>query len=192
MNNNNNREAWLISAVNVLARDFFTPLGASVPEVRVSTGFPRGSRGKNKAIGQCWAGICADDKRPQIFIHPELVDSSRVLDVLIHELVHATVGHLCGHKGNFKTLAVALGLAGQMTATHASDELKERLNEVIAEIGEYPHAKLNATESARKQSTRLIKCECTECGYIARTSAKWLDELGAPLCPCGAGAMLAG
>jgi hypothetical protein len=35
----------------------------------------------------------------------------------------------------------------------------------------------------KKQGTRLIKCECPECGYIARVTAKWLDEAGAPICP---------
>ena len=35
-----------------------------------------------------------------------------------------------------------------------------------------------------KQSTRLIKCECAECGYTMRTTTKWIETLGAPLCPC--------
>lgn len=34
-----------------------------------------------------------------------------------------------------------------------------------------------------KQSARLIKCVCPECGYIARTTRKWLDERGPPHCP---------
>lgn len=35
----------------------------------------------------------------------------------------------------------------------------------------------------KKQTTRMVKCECGECGYIARTSQKWLDEVGPPHCP---------
>lgn len=49
----------------------------------------------------------------------------------------------------------------------------------------YPHAELNAGKSGeKKQGTRLIKCECSACGYVCRTTSKWLEEIGAPLCPC--------
>ena len=33
-------------------------------------------------------------------------------------------------------------------------------------------------------TTRLFKAECLSCGYIIRTTRKWLDGEGAPLCPC--------
>lgn len=32
--------------------------------------------------------------------------------------------------------------------------------------------------------TRLVKVQCGSCAYTARTTRKWLDELGPPLCPC--------
>lgn len=35
----------------------------------------------------------------------------------------------------------------------------------------------------KKQSARMMKCECTECGYLVRTAKKWLDEKGPPHCP---------
>lgn len=34
----------------------------------------------------------------------------------------------------------------------------------------------------KKKGTYLIKCECPDCGYVVRTTAKWL-ELGDPICP---------
>ncbi len=37
---------------------------------------------------------------------------------------------------------------------------------------------------------RLHKAECQGCSYIVRVSAKWLDSVGPPVCPCGAGTML--
>lgn len=41
-----------------------------------------------------------------------------------------------------------------------------------------------------KEASRLLKVCCASCGYIARTTRKWLDTLGAPLCPIdGHGAM---
>lgn len=32
--------------------------------------------------------------------------------------------------------------------------------------------------------SRLRKVSCDRCGYIARTTRKWLAERGAPICPC--------
>ena len=107
-----------------------------------------------------------------------------MLDLLLHELIHATVGTHEGHKGAFKRLAVACGLSGKMTATIAGEALTPRLADIVASLGEYPHSALNPASGAKKAGTRLIKCECLECGYIVRTTSKWLDDMGAPICPC--------
>ena len=32
--------------------------------------------------------------------------------------------------------------------------------------------------------SRLKKVACGACGYTARVTTKWLDQAGAPLCPC--------
>ncbi|HCF6730452.1 TPA: hypothetical protein NII60_000284 [Pseudomonas aeruginosa] len=39
------------------------------------------------------------------------------------------------------------------------------------------------TTAKKKQSTRLKKVECSECGYVARVTQKWLDKSGPPHCP---------
>lgn len=39
------------------------------------------------------------------------------------------------------------------------------------------------------QTTRMLKCVCGKCGYTARTTRKWIDLKGAPLCPCAGEAM---
>lgn len=177
-----NREEWLMKAIEKLGKKIESN-GATMVEVRVSVGFPKASgRDSNKVIGQCFNGIASDDGRPQIFISPILDDSARVLDVLLHELIHAVLPLGAGHGAPFKRLAVACGLTGQMTATVASDELKAELTDIIAELGEYPHARLDVS-GVKKQGTRLIKCYCPECGYTVRTSQKWLDLGGAPICP---------
>ena len=180
-----NREQWLINATEQLKDRLFNNTDYTVPEVRVSVGFPKGRGGRNgaKAIGQCWSGACSEDGRPQIFIHPEITDSNRVMDILAHEQVHASVGTEAGHGAPFKRLAVAIGLEGQMTATVASSRLNTVLTEIVGVIGEYPHSKLNAEQGAKKQTTRMIKTECSECGYIAYLSRKWIAEAGTPICP---------
>ncbi len=33
------------------------------------------------------------------------------------------------------------------------------------------------------RTTRMIKCYCPQCGYIARVSMKWIRREGAPHCP---------
>jgi hypothetical protein len=37
-----------------------------------------------------------------------------------------------------------------------------------------------APASAKKKW--MWKCECTQCGYLVRTTARWL-EVGPPICP---------
>ena len=114
-------------------------------------------------------------------IEPSISESSRAVDILIHEICHAlTLGD--GHGKLFKQCALSVGLTGKMTATIASDSLKLKIDEWIKAIGEYPHAKLTLNDNRKKQSTRLIKCEC-ECGYNIRITRKWLNDLGAPICP---------
>lgn len=181
------REEWLQAGINGLA-EMFKEIGETVPEVYVSVGFPKGARGKGKAIGQCHPSALSGDEKAHIFIHPMLTESARVLDVLAHEMIHALDNCESGHKGRFAKVAKALGLEGKMTATVAGEELQTRLNALVKQLGEYPHALLNESDKG-KQSTRMIKCECEECGYVVRTSRKWIDEMGAPICPCQMGIM---
>ncbi len=41
----------------------------------------------------------------------------------------------------------------------------------------------DVTHEHKQQVTRLIKCHCTACGYIVRTTQRWIAT-GMPLCPC--------
>lgn len=190
------REQWLELAVLKL-RPLFDEIDVTLPKVRVSVGWPsRGGVGtKKKVIGQCWKASVASDNVSQLFISPVLgsdgrdaVEMIKLLGVLVHELIHAADDCESGHRGAFAKTAKAIGLTGKMTATTVGEELAGRLGYVLAELGPYPHAALNpfAMEQQRpKQGTRMLKLECPADGYIVRTTAKWLDELGFPRCPCG-------
>ena len=181
------REEWLVAAVAALT-PLFEELGETVPAVRVSVGWPGGNGRKNSVIGQCWATGASADKVAQLFISPVLDDAVRVLDVLTHELVHAVDDCQSGHKGRFAKIAKALGLEGKMTATVAGEDLKAKLEGIVGELGEYPHAALANAQGAdgpKKQTTRMMKVECAEgSGYKARMTRQWLEEFGAPICPC--------
>lgn len=184
------REEWLVEAIRLL-----TPLFAAVedapamPPVRISVGWPGGRGKKGNVIGQAWAKSAASDGVAQVFVSPVLDDAVRVLDVVVHELVHVVDENLNGHRGRFAKIAKALGLEGKMTATVAGEELKGKLAEIHEALGEYPHAALAATaegaDGPKKQGTRMLKVECAEgSGYIVRMTRTWLDEVGTPICPC--------
>jgi len=100
--------------------------------------------------------------------------------VLAHELDHATVGTAVGHGKAFKQCALAIGLVGPMRATTAGPEFSAWAQALFKCIGPYPAGYLTDTP---KQGTRMLKCECSACGYIARVSQKWLTLSGPPICP---------
>lgn len=186
------REDWL-NAFMQLALPVFESVGSPIPDnVRVSVGFPsHGMRGK--AIGQCFSDAVSRDGHFEIFIHPNLQgDTSYVASTLTHELVHAAVGLKAGHGVVFKRCAVALGLGGKMTATVATAAWHDWADDILKQIGDMPGASLDVYAQKKKQTTRMIKFECGECGFTLRTSAKWADAC--QRCPdpeCG-GAMQEG
>jgi hypothetical protein len=209
------REEWLHQAIEAL-RPEFEKIEFPLPEkIHVSVGFGYGAKRESaKILGQCWSSLASEDGVNHLFISPELKDEARVLDVLIHELVHAVDDCKSGHKGAFAKAAKALGLTGKMTATVATPELTGTLRELAKGLGPYAHATLYPmgkpiqpkTEpkpedpeetpeeetpvhsGPKKQGTRMIKVACSsecECGgYVVRTTQKWI-EVGMPVCPFG-------
>jgi hypothetical protein len=177
------RHIWLDETLTAL-RPYFSDAGFEVPaQVRLSVGWPKRARGKGAAvIGQCWDAIASSDKHFEIFISPALKDGARIADVIVHELCHTIAGHKAGHKGPFKQVATAVGLEGKMTATTAGPELQAWIGKHLKKVGAYPAGSLSDAKGPAKQSTRLMKCECSECGYVARVTRKWIEEAGAPYC----------
>ena len=158
----------------------FADAGYSVPkQIRVSIGWPKRA-GSCGAIGECWSIDASSDKHAELFISPQLTEGVRILDVLAHELDHATVGTAAGHGKAFKQCALAVGLQGPMRSTTASPEFATWAKALFKRIGPYPAGFLTDTP---KQGTRLLRCECETCGYLARVASKWLSEAGPPICP---------
>lgn len=182
-----NREQWLNALTDELRKDFDS-VGYTIPEkVRMACGWTsKGSKRQSRThISECWSSECSADNHHEIFISPLISDSVEVGATLVHELIHATIGLDKKHGKEFGKAARVLGLDGKMTATVAGEELIERLNALIDKLGAYPHADLSPTSNGqKKQSTRLIKAICPDCGYTARVANKWLD-VGLPVCPCG-------
>lgn len=178
------REEWLLAAVG-LARPLFKDKGYTVPEVRVSVGWPstRALSAKGKHVGEAWCKTAASDKVAQIFITPWLGEDG-ILPTLVHELVHTTVGNKEGHNKVFGKCARAVGLEGKLTQCGAGKDLLAVCVDWHEKLGPFPHGKLNpAMRPKKKQSTRLIKCQCTASEYCVRITRKWLEEYGAPISP---------
>lgn len=182
------REAWLQAAVALIAPRLVAKCGRELPTLTVTVGWPSsgGLSRTRQVLGQCWDGEASADGSHAIFISPVLdaAGPSGALAALVHEMVHALVGVDCKHKGPFATACRQVGLEGKPTATVAGTELLTFLDGVAAKLGDYPHAKLTPQPKPKKDTTRMIKCECAACGYVCRATRKWLDEVGAPICPC--------
>lgn len=187
------REAWL-QAFADKARPHFEAAGAPIPSnVRCSIGFS--SKGvRSNRIGECWADVVSQDQHFEIFIVPALQsDSARIADILTHELVHAAVGIAAGHGPKFRKVATALGLEGKMTATTAGDRWREWALPILEELGPLPGASLGgsaASSAPKKQTTRMLKVECPDCGFSFRTTAKHLEAHDELTCPTGCGGIL--
>jgi predicted SprT family Zn-dependent metalloprotease len=183
------REQWLEAAVRLMV-PLFEKGKYKVPRVRVSCGWPssRGLSSKRPAGGECWAAESAGDSVAQVFISPRIykpLGEVGVLAILAHEVCHAVVGNKAKHGKVFKACATSIGLEGKMTSTTGGKEFLERAAGWVKDLGEYPHAELKPSQRpTKKQTTRMVKCECKDCGYSIRTSRKWLEESGAVLCPC--------
>lgn len=184
---NGSREEWL-NALVASHRPHFERVGFPLPEkIRVSVGFPLNSR-KGKVIGVCYRVEASTDGVNEIFVTPTLDDSAKLAEVLTHELAHAaTPGDK--HGPTFGKCVRALGLEGKLTATTAGEAWHEWADPILAALGPIPHAALNPFEHAKKQTTRLLKGECQECGFVVRLTAKWVNQADGSLqCPdsaCG-------
>jgi hypothetical protein len=184
------REEWLTEAVVIIDRDIFSPYlnkkyaaESDWPDTpcRVSCSWPGGAGKKKGVAGQCWSPNNSADQTTEIFICPDEDQPVNVLDTLVHENVHRWAGVECGHKGEFRKMALAVGLTGKMTSTVAGEELHTKLCGIAIELGDYPHAKLVAGDR-KKQTTRMLKVVC-DCGNVARQSQTAYTEFGL-ICGC--------
>jgi hypothetical protein len=193
------REAWLHAAADQLRTRVFKPHDFEVPAFQVSVGWPAGKGTRSSTIGQCFNRAWNEDGDPSIFISPVLKDPLELLACLAHEMIHAWDDCKSGHKGPFARTFKTIGMVGKATEIGVGDELKVVLAEIADVLGKYPHGKLSrgnavGTPVAPKRDTNrqlLVLCEpgVTEgldkkSIYKVRTTQKWLDEVGYPICPC--------
>jgi len=174
-----NREAWLLNAI-ALVRPIFYEMHYEVPDCQVSCGFA--STGvKSGHIGQCWSRKSSQGEINQIFISPALSNPVEVLDTLVHELIHAVDDCQHKHGKEFKKMALKLGLVGPMRSACAGPKLKEKLVQLAAKLGEYPHSTLRVPAKVMARGNRP-RAQCTTCGFQVSMLKKYL-AFGPPICP---------
>jgi hypothetical protein len=192
-NSHDTRESWLRSATGSL-RPYFANSGFTIPDnIRFAIAFPSTGR-RGARIGECWHSSTSEDGNFEIIIRADIAGPLEVLGVLVHELVHVVLPVDAGHGKLYREAAIKLGLEGKMRHALPNQLLRPRLAEIADSLGPLPHARLRIDQGRdnkgpadrpKKQGTRLLKAECggDGCGYTVRITAKWVDDIGAPLCP---------
>jgi hypothetical protein len=159
------------------------------------------SKGRKQAVGWFWPQKWSADKKSvhEINMSAECLQSYDMGELMLHELAHAENNVLgikdCSgrqHNTKFKTMAERLGLEVKprdksvgLGFTALAQGGKDFLAGIKfnAKIFSAYRGGANAATKG-KVGSRLVKCECAACGYVVRTTRKWLDDVGAPLCPC--------
>ena len=180
------REQWLLAAIEKL-RPIFEGAELVIPrKLKVSCSFPgRGNR--RKTIGECWKPV-ENDAFIHVLISPVLLDEATtdgVLETLTHELIHACLPHGSKHGKVFNQAMKKIGLEPPSRSTTAGPELVVFFQEIVKEIGPYPHRQVTLPErgSGKVQKCRMFKVACPQCDYVVRVARKHLEEKGAPICP---------
>jgi hypothetical protein len=174
-----NREAWLRAAYALVRKELLPKAPA---HVAISWSFPSkgGTKSSRRTIGECHykggSAVGVEGDRV-ILISPTLQEPFALVEVLVHEMVHAALPMGSGHRAPFSRLAKSIGLVKPWTATTAGPELKAKIEGWLKRLPAWPGGHLLIVST---QKNRQLKAVC-ECDRIVRGSAK-LFEAGPILC----------
>ena len=176
------REEWLKKAVRTL-RPLLRKAGLKMCDRwQVSVGWPN----KRTAIGQCWYESTSESgKTKTIFISPKLGDRTEVLDVLMHEMIHAALPSGVGHGAPFRKACKAIGMTkNKPTSASADDQLRCVLQRVGIYLGKYQHdALVDRPSKGSKGGYWPVFVSPADERYRVQISQRALEEYGPPICP---------
>jgi hypothetical protein len=179
------REEWLLVAAEEI-RFALAGLVEVPTDVQVSCSWPGGGS-PAKRIGECWPRAASKAGVNEVFVSPKIEDGLKVVGILAHELAHAVDNCKNGHRAPFVHIAKRMFLEGKPTqmmpdALHA----QAWLTATEKRVGRYPHRVLDKAKSGqKKQTTRMVKLSCGDCGAIFRMSQSVIETAqGMLLCPC--------
>lgn len=173
-------DAWLQAAVTRLS-PVFEDKGFTLPSVRVHLGWTSVGR-RGSGVGECWPRSSVEDGINAIFITTQMKSPVDVLDVLVHELVHAEDDCTHKHGKQFAHIAKKGGMVGlPWRSAGAGSALLEELKQISKELGQLSCSLISqpAPQGREMKSGRVL---CPKCGYTCRTLSEWNPQ-GAPLCP---------
>lgn len=177
-----NRETWL-NAFIAKARPVFHQAGYVLPpNIKISIGFPShgGLSARKLTLGECWKGQAEGEFH--VFVSPLIDDTKKAAGITTHELAHTAAG--MNHRKPFAKCCAAIGLEGKPASNEPGTLWDKFFAPILEELGPIPHHKLvPADKDKKKQTTRMLKCECPVCGFTFRTTAKWLEDKRVLKCP---------
>ena len=174
MNEHLNREAWLSKLIEAW-RPEFASRGHKLPDnIRVTFGWTT----CRNAVGQCFPSNATRDDHFEIFISPKHPDCEphTLAETLVHELIHTLPG--CNNHGKkFKKVSTIMGLEGPAVANHGGPELWKWIDTHLEALGPFLGTEVKRALTIKKQTTRMLKCECPACGFIFRASQTAIDAV---------------
>ena len=182
----NTREQWLkaFAAATVHKHTkLFEKL--NMDDVRIGVGFPSGGARSKRVEGQAFIREASADATYEIIVNVRSANTREVATTVAHELCHVADyndGSKPNHGPSFARYALAIGLGRPMKSTPPTDEFWAWADPILERMGDYPHASL-APNTTKKQTTRLIKAECNSCGFVFRTTVKWIRAVTILRCP---------
>ena len=180
------REQWLAAALEAMKPVAATLTGQNMADrIRIGVGFPSTYR-RSGTLAECWPDVDSGDAHAEVIISPTIADPVEVFARLLGQALRTLPGAMSIASVSYREAfdAVHLTVGADKNAILYSDAFYDQWESLIAALGDYPHAELSV--AVRKtQSTRMLKLQCPQCGYIIRTTGKWVAQ-GIPVCHDGA------
>lgn len=175
------REEWLTAALALIRPH--APGIAS--RIRVACGFPSTFR-RSGTLAESWPSEASGDATFEVLISPTVALPVEVFPLLLAQALHSLPGAMSRDSATWRAACLDAGLVpaddGWKSVT-AGPAVWETFGSGLEALGAYPHAEI-AAGTRKVQATRMLKLSCPTCGYIVRTTSKWLAT-GVPTCHDG-------
>lgn len=180
------REDWLAQAL-AEARPVVEALcgSALAAQIRVGVGFPSTFK-RSGTLVECFPATSSGDAHAEVIVSPTVADPGEVYGYLLAGILHTLPGAMQRASVTFTSAAKAAGIESDdgFKTLRFGPQYFQQWEQIIDSLGPYPHAELSVADK-KTQSTRMIKLVCPQCGYILRTTGKWIAT-GLPRCHDGA------
>lgn len=178
------REFWLLQAVKSIPSLFFDNDIILPDNLQVSVGWVKGNQ--EKVMGVCTIPKDTDTFPPTIVLNHTIDDTNVLLEVLVHECIHAY--GIKGHGKVFGEYASKAGFEKPYKFHNPSVEMQQKVVELnmnlTAEFGPYPGEYLTKSiKESKPRNKNVVTVSCPDCEYKVKIARNLLETYGAPKCP---------